>query len=289
LACGRQRLADAIAGDARAASPAPVTAGVPYFVFNRQLRSLSGAQDPATCSLRCARPCTRRPHSLRRTGNPMTGNATVLIVPGLREHVPEHWQTLLAARCHGCRPCRRWSRTSSVAPRASQALDDALRAIDGPVILVAHSAGVMMVAHWASVVSRPNPVRIPGRAAGHAGGRGEPVPGRLSDHGHAARHGWLPIPRRPLPFPSLLAASRNDPLCAFARAQALAQDWGSKSSTRAKSAPQSPRDLARAEALELIARPRSIGGARRETVRVRHCLGGHAVSEAVGNQAVREA
>ena len=40
-------------------------------------------------------------------------------------------------------------------------------------------------------------------------------------------HGWLPIPRRPLPFPSLVAASRNDPLCAFERAQALAQDWGS--------------------------------------------------------------
>jgi predicted alpha/beta hydrolase family esterase len=28
----------------------------------------------------------------------MTREATVLIVPGLRDHVPEHWQTLLASQ-----------------------------------------------------------------------------------------------------------------------------------------------------------------------------------------------
>jgi predicted alpha/beta hydrolase family esterase len=28
----------------------------------------------------------------------MTREATVLIAPGLRDHVPEHWQTLLASR-----------------------------------------------------------------------------------------------------------------------------------------------------------------------------------------------
>ena len=28
----------------------------------------------------------------------MMREATVLIVPGLREHVPQHWQTLLASR-----------------------------------------------------------------------------------------------------------------------------------------------------------------------------------------------
>jgi predicted alpha/beta hydrolase family esterase len=28
----------------------------------------------------------------------MAREATVLIVPGLRDHVPQHWQTLLASR-----------------------------------------------------------------------------------------------------------------------------------------------------------------------------------------------
>jgi predicted alpha/beta hydrolase family esterase len=39
--------------------------------------------------------------------------------------------------------------------------------------------------------------------------------------------GWLPVPRAPLPFPSVVLASRNDPLARFDRVQALARDWDS--------------------------------------------------------------
>ena len=41
-------------------------------------------------------------------------------------------------------------------------------------------------------------------------------------------NGWLPSPRKPLPFPSILGASRNDPLAEFDRAAAMAADWGSR-------------------------------------------------------------
>jgi predicted alpha/beta hydrolase family esterase len=41
-------------------------------------------------------------------------------------------------------------------------------------------------------------------------------------------NGWLPLPRVPLPFPTILAASANDPLCRFERAAELARDWGSR-------------------------------------------------------------
>jgi predicted alpha/beta hydrolase family esterase len=37
--------------------------------------------------------------------------------------------------------------------------------------------------------------------------------------------GWLPVPRRPLPFLAIVAASRNDPLASFDRVQQLARDW----------------------------------------------------------------
>jgi uncharacterized protein len=37
--------------------------------------------------------------------------------------------------------------------------------------------------------------------------------------------GWLPVPRTPLPFPSILAASCNDPLASFARVAQMARDW----------------------------------------------------------------
>src|SRR5262249_60826008 len=88
----------------------------------------------------------------------MTGpsvSATVLIVPGLRDHVAEHWQTLLAARL---------PRVRTVQPMGRKNLDCALRvaaiereatAIDGPLILVAHSGGAVMIAHWAKQTRRP--------------------------------------------------------------------------------------------------------------------------------------
>ena len=40
--------------------------------------------------------------------------------------------------------------------------------------------------------------------------------------------GWLPVPRNQLPFRSIVAASRNDPLGQFERVAELARDWGSK-------------------------------------------------------------
>lgn len=156
----------------------------------------------------------------------MTHDTTVLIVPGLRDHVPDHWQTLLAAKLpkvHTVPPLEqdRLSRAARV-----DALDRALSAISGPVVLVAHSAGVMMVAHWARL---PRPNRpIKGALLATPADVESPFPAGYPTTDELDKHGWLPIPRSPLPFPSLLAASRNDPLCGFARAQALAQDWGSE-------------------------------------------------------------
>ncbi len=40
--------------------------------------------------------------------------------------------------------------------------------------------------------------------------------------------GWLPVPRAPLPFASIVAASRNDPLATFDRVESMAQAWGSR-------------------------------------------------------------
>jgi predicted alpha/beta hydrolase family esterase len=40
-------------------------------------------------------------------------------------------------------------------------------------------------------------------------------------------HSWSPIVRERLPFPSIVAASRNDAYCSLLRASGLAQAWGS--------------------------------------------------------------
>ncbi|MCY1465675.1 Serine hydrolase [compost metagenome] len=54
------------------------------------------------------------------------------------------------------------------------------------------------------------------------------MPAGYPDTATLAQHGWLPIPKNPLPFPSILAASRNDPLATWPRAAEMASGWGSK-------------------------------------------------------------
>ena len=85
----------------------------------------------------------------------MSAKPTVLIVPGLRGHVAEHWQTILEAELPRAVSVPRMRGTNLSCSAWVAALDKSLAAIAGPVILVAHSAGVMMVAHLAASHRRP--------------------------------------------------------------------------------------------------------------------------------------
>ncbi|KUZ40881.1 RBBP9/YdeN family alpha/beta hydrolase [Burkholderia territorii] len=149
---------------------------------------------------------------------------TILIVPGLRDHVEDHWQTHLQRRLPNARAVApleadKLSRAARVA-----ALDAALAAIDGPVILVAHSAGVMITVHWAQQTTRA----IEGALLVTPADLETPMPAPYPSIDAIRANGWLPVPRERLPFPSIVAASRNDPLARFERAQALAAGWGSR-------------------------------------------------------------
>ncbi|MBN3758854.1 alpha/beta hydrolase [Paraburkholderia sp. Tr-20389] len=149
---------------------------------------------------------------------------TVLIVPGLRDHVEEHWQTLLQRALPNARAVAplehdKLSRAARVA-----ALDAALREIDGPVVLVAHSAGVMITVHWAQQHHR----QIKGALLATPVDLETPLPEGYPTQDALRENGWLPIPREPLPFPSIVVASTNDPLARFERVAGMAQDWGSR-------------------------------------------------------------
>ena len=75
---------------------------------------------------------------------------TLVLVPGLRGHVEDHWQTILSREVPGSvvampdQPLDR-SRAGKVL-----ALERCLSQVQGRVVLVAHSAGCHTVAHWAS-------------------------------------------------------------------------------------------------------------------------------------------
>jgi len=150
--------------------------------------------------------------------------ATVLIVPGLREHVAEHWQTLLEARL---------SKVRSVPPLETDKLDcqarvraiqHELEQIDGPVILVAHSAGVLMVAHWAAQFTRP----IKGALLAAPPDLNAAWPANYPSPETLRSNGWDPLPKNRLPFRSLVAASTNDHLASLDAATHLAHGWGAE-------------------------------------------------------------
>ena len=129
-------------------------------------------------------------------------------MPGLRDHVPEHWQTLLEARLPNARSVPRMERDKLSCAAWVAALDRSLATIDGPVILVAHSAGVLITAHWALEHHRA----IRGALLATPPDLTRPLPAGYPAQEVLLANGWLPTPRARLPFPSIVAASTNDPL-----------------------------------------------------------------------------
>jgi len=152
---------------------------------------------------------------------------TVLIVPGIRDHVPEHWQTHLEQRLANAVAVPRMRRDAAEKLSCAAwvaALERSLAALEGPVVLVAHSAGVAIVAHWARDHRRP----IKGALLATPPDFVSPMPAGYPSLDTLRDNGWAPMPRERLAFPSIVAASTNDPLGRFDRVADLAKTWGSR-------------------------------------------------------------
>jgi serine hydrolase len=148
---------------------------------------------------------------------------TVLIVPGLRDHVAGHWQTLLAAELPRVRTVPPMGREDLDCDARVAAIEREAQAVDGPIIIVAHSGGVIMTAHWARQTRRP----VLGALLATPPDFEQPMPAGYPTLEALRTGGWLPVPREPLPFRSIVAASRNDPLGRFVRVAELARQWAS--------------------------------------------------------------
>lgn len=139
----------------------------------------------------------------------------ILIVPDWGNAGPDHWQS-------------RWTAKMRTAHRVEQErplladwvgrIVQAVTAAQRPVVLVAHGCGVPAVVHAAPRLDR-------GKVAGaflvaptDLAQTSSPWPTQAG--------GFHPVPTDPLPFPSLVIASRTDPYMAFERARGLALDWG---------------------------------------------------------------
>lgn len=145
--------------------------------------------------------------------------AELLFIPGLGNSGPDHWQTRWREKLSTARTIEQddWLRPQRDAWIAR--ICDAINAAEKPVVLLAHSLGVIAAAH-ASQQLPPGKVRgaflvCPPAAA---------VLHDLPDIDPA----FAPYPQAPLPFPALLVASRNDAYASFAQSEDLALDWGAQ-------------------------------------------------------------
>lgn len=158
---------------------------------------------------------------------------TVLIVPGLRDAVAQHWQTLLEAQLPRVRSVPPMGRSDLDVHARIDAIERAVQSIAGPIVIVAHSGGCLMVAHWArwaqSSASAQQAARsVHGALLATPPDFESPMPEGYPTVAALDAAGWLPVPRQRLPFRSIVAASQDDPLGTFERVAQLAADWGSE-------------------------------------------------------------
>ena len=145
-------------------------------------------------------------------------DAEILILPGLGNSGPGHWQRRWAERFSTGRIVEQdeWDNPD---PRDwTAAIAEAVEAAERPVVLVAHSLAVSALVHAAS--------RFPeGKVKGALlvsppDHEGKAIPREAQAFGD--------VPRDPLPFPSLLVVSNTDELVSPERAADMAAAWGSE-------------------------------------------------------------
>lgn len=140
----------------------------------------------------------------------MAAESPILIVPGLRNSGPAHWQSWFETQLPGTRRVEQadWERTrlSDWAARVRSEIDAAGEA----VWIVAHSFGCL--ASVAAGFARPGRVRGALLVAPADPRRFDVPEAQLEDR---------------LPFPSLVVASGNDPWVKAETAESWAGHWGS--------------------------------------------------------------
>lgn len=144
-----------------------------------------------------------------------------LILPGIGDSGPSHWQSLWENRDPRFKRVKQRDWDHPDRAEWVGALARTVAAHPGDMILVAHSLACLMVAHWTQA-SQP---RMRGRVRGAL--LVAPVdPGSPAFPAEAV--GFAPVPLLPLPFPSVVVASTNDPYGSVAYAAKVAQAWGSR-------------------------------------------------------------
>ena len=145
----------------------------------------------------------------------------ILIVPGLHNSGPNHWQSHWENEVPGSRRVELGMWDNPHRNTWVNQINLAIHRAERPVILVAHSLGCHAVAWWAEFEQ-------PGANSPVVGAllvappevEGREVDSRLQR--------FAPLVGSRLPFKSIVAASQNDPYSSFGQSKHTARKWGSR-------------------------------------------------------------
>ncbi len=144
--------------------------------------------------------------------------ADILIIPGFQGSPDGHWQH---GWVHKIQNAQFVDQEDWNNPDLDKWVENILQAImmaTRPVVLVGHSLGNIAIAHAAKKLADSKVIGALLVAAPDLD-RKKGMPKQIM--------GFAPIPRDPLPFPSMLIASSNDPFSSVEASAELAAAWGS--------------------------------------------------------------
>jgi serine hydrolase len=142
---------------------------------------------------------------------------TVLLIPGIGNSGPEHWQSHWETKNRRCVRVLQRDWEHPICTEWIRSLESAVASSGDQVVVAAHSLGCLLVVHWlagttlkisaALLVAVPNP-------------NGPNFPPEAL--------GFDAVPRQRLSCPSLVVGSTNDPYCDIEVTKSYADDWGSR-------------------------------------------------------------
>jgi uncharacterized protein len=154
-----------------------------------------------------------------RTPTMKSSETSILVVAGHMGAGADHWQTRLISKLSSAQLVEQDDWLHGSLPKAVDVLVKAVNASEKPVVFVAHSVGCILVAHAMQVLKEQTKIRgaylvVPPNEAAVQRLKGiDPL--------------FADVPRDPLPFPSLLVATSNDPHSTMEDSASLALAWGS--------------------------------------------------------------
>lgn len=147
----------------------------------------------------------------------------IFIVPGYEGAGPTHWQHRMASKLSTARIIDQIDWTYPSLSDAIGELAAAVQASTRPIVFVSHSVGTTLVAHAMPTLQQ---LQLADRVKG---GFLVTPPSELAlTEMPNIDPAFALVPREPLPFPSALIASSNDPYATMEQSADLALAWGSK-------------------------------------------------------------